>query len=370
VTSMTSTLFSPIHVGPLALANRIVVSPMCQYSADDGVPTAWHRQHLPMLATTGAGLVIAEATAVTPEGRITHGCTGIWGDAHEAGFASIVADMRAIAPAAKFGIQLAHAGRKASAQRPWEGGLPLKPDQHPWSTLAPSALPHAAGWHAPVELDAAGIARLAQDFAAAARRADRAGFDLVELHGAHAYLLHQFLSPISNKRTDAYGGSPEKRMRAPLEIAAALREAWPRAKALGARITGSDWIEGGLMVEDAVAFAARLKEAGYDYVCVSSGGQDGAKVALGPGYQVPFAERVRREAGISTMAVGLIVDPRLAEAIVREGRADTVALARGFLDDPRWAWRAAEALGAPPPVPVQYARSRPGLWPGAKLKAA
>ena len=366
---MTSALFSPTRIAPLALANRIVVSPMCQYSADDGVPTVWHRQHLGWLATTGAGLVIVEATGVTAASRITHGCTGIWGDAHEAMFAALVRDMKATGPA-PVGIQLAHAGRKASAQVPWEGGGPLRPEQRPWPTLAPSALAHAAGWHAPASFDAAGIAGLARDFAAAARRAVHAGFDLVELHAAHGYLLHQFLTPLANRRDDAYGGTAEKRMRAPLEIAAALREAWPAGKALGARITGCDWIEGGLTVEDAVAFAQRLKSIGYDYVCVSSGGIDGAKIPLGPGYQVPLAERVKRDASIATMAVGLIVDPLLAESIVREGRADTVALARGFLDDPRWAWRAAETLGAPAPVPVQYARSRPGLWPGAKLKAA
>jgi 2,4-dienoyl-CoA reductase-like NADH-dependent reductase (Old Yellow Enzyme family) len=366
---MSSALFSATAIGPLALANRVVVSPMCQYSAAGGAPTAWHRQHLGWLATTGAGLVIVEATAATPEGRITHGCTGLWNDAQEAAFNAIVTEMRAVGAGA-VGIQLAHAGRKASAQRPWEGGGPLGPDQRPWPTRAPSALANDAGWHVPEAFDAAGIAGLARDFAAAARRAERAGFDLVELHAAHGYLLHQFMTPFANRRDDEWGGTKEKRMRAPLEVAAAVRAAWPRSRALGARITGTDWLEGGLTVEDAVGFAARLKEIGYDYVCVSSGGIAGAKIALGPGYHVPFAERVRRDARISTMAVGLIVDPRLAEAIVREGRADTVALARGFLDDPRWAWRAAELLGAPAPVPVQYARSRPGIWPGAAMKAA
>jgi 2,4-dienoyl-CoA reductase-like NADH-dependent reductase (Old Yellow Enzyme family) len=277
--------------------------------------------------------------------------------------------MRAVGARA-VGIQLAHAGRKASAQRPWEGGGPLGPDQRPWTTLAPSPLPNDAGWHTPQAFDAAGIARLTRDFAESARRADRAGFDLVEIHAAHGYLLHQFLTPFANRRDDEWGGSPEKRMRAPLEVAAAVRAAWPRGKALGARITGTDWLEGGLRVDDAVAFAARLKEIGFDYVCVSSGGIAGAKIALGPGYHVPFAERVKRDAGITTMAVGLIVDPRFAESVLREGRADLVALARGFLDDPRWAWRAAELLGAEPPVPQQYLRSRPKLWPGATMKAA
>jgi 2,4-dienoyl-CoA reductase-like NADH-dependent reductase (Old Yellow Enzyme family) len=342
---------------------------MCQYSADDGAPTAWHRQHLGWLATTGAGLVIVEATGVTPEGRITHGCTGLWNDAQEAGFRAIVGEMRAVGAQA-VGIQLAHAGRKASAQRPWEGGGPLGPTEQPWTTLAPSAIPNDAGWHTPRAFDAAGIAQLARDFADSARRADRAGFELVELHAAHGYLLHQFLTPLANRRDDAWGGTPEKRMRAPLEVAAAVRAVWPRDKALGARITGSDWIDGGLTVEDAIAFAARLKEIGFDYVCVTSGGIAGAKIALGPGYHVPFAERVRRGTGITTMAVGLIVDPHLAESVIREGRADLVALARGFLDDPRWAWRAAEALGAEPPVPRQYLRSRPKLWPGATMKAA
>ncbi len=365
---MNSILFSPITLGGLKAPNRIVVAPMCQYSAIDGVPQPWHRQHLGALAVSGAGIVVVEATGVTPEARITHGCTGLWNDMQERMFGELVHDMKAAGGNA-VGIQLAHAGRKASTQRPWEGGaiIPADAVEKPWQTIAPSAVAHAPGWHVPAELDAGGVKALCDAFAASTRRAERAGFDLVELHAAHAYLLHQFLSPHSNKRSDAYGGTLEKRMRAPLEIAEAVRGAWPRTRALGARISGSDWIEGAAGPDDAVVFARELKRLGYDFVCVSSGAFAESKVKPSLGYQVPFAAQVKREAGIATRAVGLIVTPQQAEAVLRAGDADQIALARAMIDDPRWPWRAAEALGVPAPVPLQCLRGRPGIWPGPAM---
>ena len=367
---MTALLFTPLQLGPLAAPNRVAVAPMCQYSAIDGVPQPWHRQHLGGLMASGAGVVVAEATGVAPEGRITHGCTGLWNDMQERVFADIVRDMKAVG-AGLVGLQLAHAGRKASSQRPWEGGAPIPAGaaEAPWQTVSAVATPHAPGWHAPAALDAGGIKGLCDAFAASARRAARAGFDLVELHAAHGYLLHQFFSPLVNTRDDAYGGTLEKRMRAPLEIAEALRGAWPRDRVLGARISGSDWAVGGAGPADAVVLARELKRIGYDFVCVSSGALAESKIQVGPGYQVPFAAQVRREAGIATRAVGMIVTPRQAEEILRAGDADQIALARAFLDDPRWPWRAAEALGAPAPVPLQCLRARPGTWPGAALLA-
>lgn len=364
---MPSHLFSPITIGGLSLPNRIAVSPMCQYSAVDGLANDWHLQHLASLSLSGAGVLIVEMTAVEPAGRITPACLGLYSDAHEAALERVVAACRRWGNT-KLGIQLAHAGRKASVHVPWQGGKPLSAAEGAWQTVAASAVPFDAEWPAPQALDQAGLARLRDAFAAAARRADRLGFDLLELHGAHGYLLHNFVSPVANRRQDEYGGSFDNRMRLPLEIAAAVRGVWPRSKAFGMRITGSDWIEGGLTAADAAVFAALLKEAGCDYVCVSSGGiSPDARPVVGPGYQVPFAERVKRDAGIAVQAVGMIADPHQAEAIVADGRADCVALARGFLDDPRWAWHAADALGAEAACPPQYRRSRPDLWPGAAL---
>jgi 2,4-dienoyl-CoA reductase-like NADH-dependent reductase (Old Yellow Enzyme family) len=343
------------------------VSPMCQYSAIDGSATDWHLQHLGSLSMSGAGLLILEATAVEPEGRITPRCLGLYSDANEAALEPIIALCRRWGTS-RLGIQLAHAGRKASAKIPWEGGSPLGPDEGAWWTFAPSKIPFDDNWPAPQELDDAGLARIRDAFVVAARRANRLGFDLVELHGAHGYLLHSFVSPIANQRDDRYGGSLANRMRFPLEVAAAVRAVWPRDKALGMRITGSDWIPGALTPEDAAVYAGELKAIGLDYVCVSSGGiSPKARIAVAPGYQVPFAEIVRKTSGIAVQAVGMIADPHQAEAIVAEGRADCVALARGFLDDPRWAWHAADALGAKIACPPQYERSRPNLWPGAAL---
>jgi 2,4-dienoyl-CoA reductase-like NADH-dependent reductase (Old Yellow Enzyme family) len=362
-------LFSPLELGPVTLANRIAVSPMCQYSAEDGSATDWHFQHLMQLAMTGAGLVVVEATAVERIGRITHGCLGLYSDGNEAALKRALAAARRVAPkGTRFAIQLAHAGRKASCHVPWQGGKPLSQSESPWQTVGPSAIPFAEGGAAPTALDEAGLERVAAAFRQAAERAVRLGFEAVELHNAHGYLLHEFISPLSNKRTDGYGGSPEKRMRFPLEVARAVRAAVPRRVALGARITGTDWAEGGLTPDDAVAHAAALKAAGFDYVCVSGGGAvPQMKIPLGPGYQVPMAAKVRAETGIITRAVGLIVEPAQAEAIVASGQADFVAMARAFLDNPRWVWHAAERLGTSVAYPPQYARAAASVWPGAAM---
>jgi 2,4-dienoyl-CoA reductase-like NADH-dependent reductase (Old Yellow Enzyme family) len=365
---MSSALFSPIRLAGLELPNRIVVSPMCQYSADDGCANDWHLTHLGMLANSGAALLVVEATAVERLGRITHGCVGLYSDANEAALRRVVDHCRRIGTA-KLGIQIGHAGRKASSQRPWEGGLGLEAGADPWETIGASPIPFGAAWPAPREMTEADFARVREAFVEATKRAVRIGFHAVELHMAHGYLLHSILSPISNRREDRYGGSLENRLRFPLDVAAAVRAVVPREIPLGARITGSDWMDGGLTPDDAVTTTNALKAAGLDFVCVSSGGATAdARITVGPGYQVPFAETVKRETGLATRAVGMIVTPQQAEAVIAEGKADMVALGRGFLDDPRWGWHAAAALGAEVPRVVQYARSAPKLWPGASLR--
>jgi 2,4-dienoyl-CoA reductase-like NADH-dependent reductase (Old Yellow Enzyme family) len=359
-----SVLFSPIKLGDIELHNRVVVAPMCQYSALDGCATDWHFAHLGMLANSGAGLVIVEATHVERHGRITHGCMGLYSDDCEAALKRIV-DFCRRAGSGKLGIQLAHAGRKASAQRPWQGGGPLEPGQDPWETIAPSALPFGPGWRIPRAMVEEDFARVRSAFAVAAQRAVRIGFDAIELHMAHGYLAHSFMSPLSNQRTDQYGGSWENRMRFPREIAETVRQVVPRTVALGARITGSDWLDGGLAAADAVFCAKVLKAAGLDYVDISSGGiSPDARTPTTPGYNVDIAEQVRA-IGVSTRVVGLIVTPQQAETIVSDGKADMVALARAVLDNPHWAWHAALALGAGIERPNQYMRSAPSLWPGA-----
>jgi 2,4-dienoyl-CoA reductase-like NADH-dependent reductase (Old Yellow Enzyme family) len=362
-------LFSPLDVGPLTLANRIAVAPMCQYSADDGSATDWHLQHLMQLAMSGAGLVMLEATGVERIGRITPGCLGLYSDDNEAALARALGPARRVAaPGTRFGIQIGHAGRKASSQRPWEGGKALSEAEGAWQTVAPSAIPFWPDGPVPTALDEAGMARVASAFRQAAERAVRLGFDVVELHMAHGYLLQEFITPLANRRSDAYGGSPEARMRFPLEVVTAVRAALPAGKVLGARINGTDWADGGLTPDDAVFQAARLKAAGVDYVCVSGGGAvQQMKVPLTPGYQVPIAAKVRSETGIVTRAVGLIVKPAQAEAIVSSGQADFVALARAILDNPRWVWHAAEGLGAQIAYPPQYARAAASAWPGATM---
>ena len=358
-------LFTPIKLGGLTLPNRIVIAPMCQYSARDGSMSEWHDMHLGHLAISGAGLLLVEATGVTPEGRITNGCTGLYSDANEAAMKNVLERIRTFSKI-PMGVQLAHAGRKASTHPPYAGGKPLGAGESPWQTVGPSPIPFHDGWHVPKEMDSSDLQRTRDAFVKSAERAKRIGFDSVEMHSSHGYLLHQFLSPLSNQRKDAYG---RERMKFPLEVAAALREAWPKDRCLGARISGSDWMDGGLGPDDAVAYARELKRIGFDYVCVSSGALvPHAKIPATPGYQVPFARAVKVAVpSIAVRAVGLIAEPAQAEEIVRSGAADMVALARGFLDDPRWVWHAAEKLGVKLDYPLQYARSRHDLWPGAQM---
>ncbi len=366
---MPSRLFTPLELGPVTLPNRITIAPMCQYSAQDGSAQDWHLQHLMSLAMSGAGLVLVEATAVERRGRITHGCLGLYSDDNERALARVLAAARAVAlPGTKFGIQIAHAGRKASAQRPWEGGLALPATADPWQTSAPSALPQDERWPTPLAMTEEDLARVRDAFVATAQRAVRLGFDVIELHMAHGYLLHAFQSPISNRRDDAWGGSSARRRAYPLSIAKAVGDSLPASVALGARITGSDWVEGGLTVDDAIEMAGALKKLGLAYVCVSSGGVSSrASIPSGPGYQVPLAAAVRRATGILTRAVGLIAEPHQAEAILERGDADQIALARAVLDNPRWGWHAAQALGATLAYPPQYARAAAAVWPGAGM---
>ena len=365
---MSSALFSPYRLAGLELANRIVVSPMCQYSADDGCANDWHLMHLGMLANSGAALVVVEATHVERHGRITHGCLGLYSDDNEAALARVIAQVRR-AGTAKFAIQIAHSGRKGSAQKPWDGGGALKLEADQWPTIAASPIPFGEGWHMPREVTEADMVRVREAFVTAAKRCLRIGFDEIELHMAHGYLMHGFISPISNKRTDDYGGSFENRLRFPLSIARAVRAAVPKDIVLGARITGSDWREGGLTPDDAVAISKALKGEGLDFICISSGGvAGGIHNPAEPGYNVPIAARVKKEAGIATRTVGLIVKPEHAEEIVAKGQADMVSMARCFLDDPHWGWHAAKALGAEVARPVQYARAGPKLWAPAAAR--
>ena len=365
---MPSALFSPIKLADLELANRIVVSPMCQYSANDGVASDWHVTHLGMLVNSGAGLVIAEMCDVERHGRISHGCLGLYSDACEDALTRVVDHCHRIGTA-KIGIQLAHAGRKGSARMPWDRGADGTAGPDPWQTIAPSAIPFGPDWATPRAMTGDDIVRLRDAFAQAARRAVRCGFDAIELHMAHGYLLHSFVSPVSNRRNDEYGGTLAGRMKFPLEVARAVRAEVPKGTPVGARITGTDWVEGGLTADDAVVFARELKAAGFDYVDVSSGAITAdAQRAPTPGFNVPFAEQVKHGTGMATRTVGLIVTPKHAESIVADGKADMVALARAFLDDPHWAWHAAVALGADVARPKQYLRASPKQWPGATLR--
>lgn len=364
---MTAQLFTPLAIGSRALSNRITVAPMCQYSAVDGSMGDWHIMHLGSLAISGASMLVMEATGVTPEGRITPHCPGLYSDANEVAMKRVADFIRGVSPIA-LGVQLAHAGRKASSHRPWQGHGPLNTAEGAWQTLAPSALPLAAGWPAPHEMSRADMDALTAGFAQAARRAARIGLDFVELHSTHGYLLSEFLSPLANRRSDAYGGSLENRMRYPLEVFRAVRAAFPADRFVGAKISGSDFAEGGWMPDEAVAYARALKAEGCAYVTVSGGGVVlDAKIPVGPGYQVPFAERVKKEAGIVTGAVGLISDPQQAEAIIAGGQADFVSLAWAMLFNPRWPQHAALALGAESVWPPQHERGSPKLWPPGRL---
>ncbi len=352
-------LFEPFTVKSVTLRNRIGVSPMCMYSSDDGTANDWHLVHLGARAAGGAGLVIAEATAVAPEGRITPGDAGLWSDAQVEPLARI--NRFVAAQGAVPGVQLAHAGRKASAARPWEGGAHLADEAGGWPVVGPSALAFGGVLgKVPRAMTEAEIARVREDFVAAARRALAAGYRWIEVHAAHGYLLHSFLSPLSNGRTDRYGGSFENRIRFLLETTQAVRAVWPEALPLSVRLSCTDWTEGGWTLEESVRLAQRLREAGVDLIdCSSGGGVADAKIPAGPGYQVPLAERIRREAGIATAAVGLITEPAQADAIVRDGRADLVLLARAVLNDPNWPLHAAKALGRTEALrpPRQYQRA-------------
>lgn len=359
---MTVQLFTPLSINQLELSNRVAVSPMCQYMAEDGSATDWHLMHYGQLSMGAGALVILEATHVSAVGRITHRCLGLYSDANEQALKRIV-DFCKLNGVAKLGVQLAHAGRKASARTPMQGVSPLGPDEKPWTTLAPSALPFAAGWHVPRAMSPEDLAQVKQQFVDAAVRAARIGFDLIELHAAHGYLLHEFLSPISNQREDEYGGSLENRMRFPLEVMAAVRQALPDSMPCGARITGTDWMDGGITTDEMVAFAKELKARGCDYVDVTSGQIDPRqKIPFAPGYNVEFARRAKKEVGLKTMSVGMITRPQQAEQIIASGDADFVALARAAMDDPRWAWHAARELGAETAYPANYQRCHPSVW--------
>ncbi len=356
-----SHLFTPFKLRDLVVPNRIVISPMCQYSADHGKATAWHMIHLGSLALSGAGLLIMEATAVEPEGRITAGDLGLWDDATEQALVPLLAAIRAYSKIPLV-MQIGHAGRKASRSVPWLGDEFVSPALPTgWQPVAPSAIPHKEGQLAPVALDQAGINRIIAAFVATAQRAERLGVDGLEIHAAHGYLLHTFLSPLANQRTDQYGGNLENRLRLILEIFTAVRAVFPAHKPVGVRVSASDWADsGGWTLEETLVLAQRLKDLGVDWIDASSGGLlTHQKIPQEAGYQVPFAEAIKTATGLPTMAVGLITEPAHAEAIIASGQADFVALARAMLYDPHWPWHAAAALGATVDAPPQYWRSRP-----------
>jgi 2,4-dienoyl-CoA reductase-like NADH-dependent reductase (Old Yellow Enzyme family) len=354
-----SALFSPIKLRSLALPNRIMVAPMCQYSAENGEANDWHFTHINTLALSGAAMFCIEATHVEAIGRITPGCLGLWNDATEAALKPVLASVRKHSGIA-VAMQLAHAGRKGSSHTPWDGGQQIPLAGGGWQTEGPSTVPHKEGELAPLALDVVGLNRVRDAFVAAAKRAQRLGLDAIELHSAHGYLLHQFLSPISNKRTDQYGGSLQNRMRYPLEVFDAIRAAFPEQKPIGVKVSATDWVEGGWDLAQTIEFAKELNKRGVDWIDASSGGVSPLqKIPLSPGYQVPFAHGLKEATGVTTMAVGLITEAKQAEEIVASGKADMVALARGMLYDPRWGWHAAAELGGQVEAPPQYWRSQP-----------
>ena len=354
-----SVLFSPIELGRLKLPNRIMVAPMCQYSSVDGDANDWHFTHINSLALSGAAIFCIEATAVEAIGRITPGCLGLYSDGNEAALKPLLASLRKRSQTAVM-MQLAHAGRKASSHTPWDGGQLIPVSEGGWRAEGPSAIPHKEGETAPLAFNAAGLARVREAFVAATRRAARLGIDAIEVHSAHGYLLHQFLSPISNRRTDEYGGALENRMRFPLEVFDAVRAAFPADRPVGLRVSSTDWVEGGWDLAQTIVFAGELKKRGVDWIDASSGGVSPLqKIPLGPGYQVQFADAIKQATGLTTIAVGLITEPGQAEEIVASGKADMVALARGMLYDPRWGWHAAAELGGQVAAPPQYWRSQP-----------
>ena len=354
-----SALFSPIRLRELALPNRIMVAPMCQYSAEDGEANEWHFTHINTLALSGAAMFCIEATHVEPIGRITPGCLGLWNDATEAALRPILASVRKHSKIA-VAMQIAHAGRKGSSHKPWNGGQQIPLTEGGWQTEGPSDVPHPDGDLPPRALDAQGLKRVRDALGEAAGRAMRLGIDAIELHSAHGYLLHQFLSPIANKRTDQYGGSLQNRMRYPLEVFDAVRAVVPEHKPVGIKVSATDWVEGGWDLDQTIEFAGELKKRGVDWIDVSSAGVSPLqKIPLSPGYQVPFAKSIKEATGLTTMAVGLITEAKQAEEIVASGKADMVALARAMLYDPRWGWHAAAELGGEVFAPPQYWRSQP-----------
>ena len=367
---MPSHLFTPIKLAGLTLKNRVIISPLCQFSAIDGTASPWHWAHIGQFAQSGAGLCIFEATAVSAVGRITPGCLGLYSDENEAALTKLLADVRTFSDM-PMGIQLDHAGRKASTRPTWDlhKGQFVSDEEGGWTPEGPSPQPFNPEWRTPIELDAEGLKRVRDEFVEAARRADRCGFDVIEIHAAHGYLLHEFCSPLTNHRNDEYGADLLGRLRFPLEVASAIRAAFPAGKPVGVRITGEDWVEGGLTLDDAVVFARELKKVGMDYVIPSAGNvAPGMKLPpVKPGYMVHFAEKVKREADITTMTVGMIYEPQHAEEIIASGKADMVAIGRAIMDNPRWPWHAATALGERIETPKQYARSSPQHWPAYAL---
>jgi len=364
---MTSALFTPYTMRGLTLNNRIVISPMGQYSGNNGSATDWHMMHLGHLSVSGAGLLITEATAVSLKGRLSKTDLGLFSDANEEALARVVAFCRKYG-GAKLGVQLYHGGRKSSITTAWEGQKAIPIEAGGWSPQSSSEVPYPRR-NTPEALDPAGIKQAISDFVEAAKRADRIGFDMIEIHGAHGYLIHNFLSPFANKRTDAYGGSLRNRMRFAIEVYEGIRAVWPEHKPLGMRISATDWAEGGWTLDDSVELARELKTRGCDFITASSGGSvPEQKLKVEPGYQVPFSERIRRESGIATMAVGLITEPHQANNIIENNEADMVALGRGMLFNPRWPWLAAMELGEKVFYPPQYERSHPQMRGGDFLK--
>ena len=366
-----SHLFDSVLIGNIELANRIAVAPMCQYSADDGSATDWHLQHLSQLAYSGAGLVMVEATAVERRGRITHGDLGLYSDDNEAALKRVIDAAKRLGGPTRFGIQIGHAGRKASTHVPWVGGASLKPEEDAWPTVSASAIAFGENWHVPHALSEEDLGRIVAAFVQAAQRAVRIGFDVIEIHSAHGYLLHQFLSPISNRREDQFGGSPANRMRFPLQVIESVRAAVPKQVAVALRVSATDWIEGGWDLAQTVEYVRAAKKFDLAYVCASSGGiRANVSVPVKPGYQLPFAREIKAATGVTTRAVGLITSPHQAEEIIESGQADLIALARAFLDDPRWGWHAADALGAKAHFPSQYFQVRGETWRGFRDQIA
>ncbi len=364
---MTPPLFTPFQLRGVEFANRIAVSPMAQYSSADGVVQPWHEQHLGSLAVSGPGLVCIESTSVERQGYGSKTCVALHTDAQEEGLRQLIDRIRSYSRT-PLGVQFGHSGRKGSGADPSQGRRALRPDEGAWELSAPTALPFSPAWPTPVEMDRAALDRVIAAYGQAAERAARLDLSVIELHGAHGYLLHSFLSPISNRRSDAYGGSLVNRMRLVMEVVERVRSAWPDDRALGIRLNAHDWLPEGMTIEETVEIARAFKARGGDYVSVSAGAITGdAKIPAAPGYLIPYASQVRRDADVATFVTGMIVDPRQANDLVAQGHADMISIARGFLDNPRWVWHAAQALGAKVQYPMQYELSNPSAWRGAEM---